>query len=543
MTKNTYRVLVADDEYWSRESMRHMIPWETYAMEFLEPACDGEEALRRLNEEKVDILFTDINMPFVNGLELLKEIQLNHSDIVTVAISVYDDFDKVKGVFMAGGINYLLKPINKVDVINILSKALEIIGERKATQLKEEKYLLEMKKVTSSLQDNEFSSMLVSKLYSDDASFPMISNINLTRCSMILIKIHDIRAVSEYYQNDILLMSYSIKKQLREVFEDKECIMFNYSYHINEFLIVVDMDSCEIENMTKKLISLFQVEETGPVSIISYTNSCTLDNIHIAYREMLAKLVTRPFNKRHIVMHCNNISPIDATLQERFGNRQEEEMKRLLSKGNRSALKTLIFETSGLAHCEDYGWSYLEVKQVVCRVLDIIIDSAKSVMSKKDIHNMDTLNDVIEHSVDTLNLATVLNGIEAVLYSIPDNHSYEAPDSILYAVHQSYEYINKEFCENLTVSSLSKMFKVNPGYFARLFRREYGDNPTVYITKKRMEKAKQLMKHLDLNLTEISFMVGYDDYTYFCRVFRRLTDQSPSEYRKMLTSSHDNDFQ
>ena len=62
MKNMKYKVLAADDEFWSRENIRNLIPWEEYSLEFLEPACDGEEVIERIAEEKPDIILTDINI-------------------------------------------------------------------------------------------------------------------------------------------------------------------------------------------------------------------------------------------------------------------------------------------------------------------------------------------------------------------------------------------------------------------------------------------------------------------------------------------------
>ena len=107
MKKAGYRILAADDEYWSRENLRSLFPWEENGYIFLEPACDGEEVLERMEEERPDILLTDINMPFLDGLELLERLREEYPEVITIAVSGYDDFDKVKGVFISGGIDYL----------------------------------------------------------------------------------------------------------------------------------------------------------------------------------------------------------------------------------------------------------------------------------------------------------------------------------------------------------------------------------------------------------------------------------------------------
>ena len=78
MKNMKYKVLAADDEFWSRENIRNLIPWEEYSPEFLEPACDGEEVIERIAEEKPDIILTDINMPFLSGLE---SVSYTHLDV------------------------------------------------------------------------------------------------------------------------------------------------------------------------------------------------------------------------------------------------------------------------------------------------------------------------------------------------------------------------------------------------------------------------------------------------------------------------------
>ena len=166
MQKMKYKVLAADDEYWSRENLRSLISWEDYAIEFLDPACDGEEVLERIKEEKPDIILTDINMPFLDGLELLKKLQTEYPQIITIAVSGYDDFEKVKGVFVSGGLDYLLKPVGKEELVRILTKALGILEERETLRRNTETNRQKEHKLSSFMEDSEYSALLSGKLYS-----------------------------------------------------------------------------------------------------------------------------------------------------------------------------------------------------------------------------------------------------------------------------------------------------------------------------------------------------------------------------------------
>ncbi len=98
-------------------------------------------------------------------------------------------------------------------------------------------------------------------------------------------------------------------------------------------------------------------------------------------------------------------------------------------------------------------------------------------------------------------------------------------------------YIDANFFEELSLASLSERFGVESSYYSRIFRQETGKNLMLYIAEKRVCKAKEYMQDATINLAEVAFMVGYDDYTYFNRVFRKMTGISPRDYRNSVTES------
>lgn len=195
--EEVFKVLIADDEYWTREKLKRMIEWGQYHLKLLEPAEDGEQVLNRIEEEQPDILITDINMPFLNGVDLLKVIQKKYPEVITFVISGYDDFEYVKETFMAGSINYLVKPVSKIDLVNAVVKALEIISERREKEETEEHQKQELQKAASVIQDREFSHLLEYKETFFTPNITMNSDIEFAGSSLVLIKIHKL-CLSKY---------------------------------------------------------------------------------------------------------------------------------------------------------------------------------------------------------------------------------------------------------------------------------------------------------------------------------------------------------
>ena len=167
--------------------------------------------LKRIGEEKPDILITDINMPYLNGVELLKKIKEEQPQLLTYVISGYDDFDYVKESFMSDAINYLMKPVNKIDLVNALSKALEILADRQEKQESEKKQKLDLLRASSFIQDREYSQLLDSRVTSRNMNIVRTTHMQFACACLILIKIHDLGELMQLYGYDINLLSFSVK--------------------------------------------------------------------------------------------------------------------------------------------------------------------------------------------------------------------------------------------------------------------------------------------------------------------------------------------
>lgn len=272
-----YKVLIADDEYWTREKLRRMIEWEKYSIECLEPASNGEEVLERLKTQQPDILITDINMPYVNGIELLQQIQKNYPEVITFVISGYDDFEYVRESFMAGSMNYLLKPVSKIDLINALTKALDKVSENIS-------HKQELLKAASMIQDREFSRFLEKQETPFTPAITMNSQSDFAGASLLLIKIHNMHELSGKYQYDRSLLSMEIKKNLKRIMKDNgNRIVFNHVYRSNEFLIVTEGDKQEIGVWALKIVNFFAEITSAPVTVVSSEPSYSLESLHQVY--------------------------------------------------------------------------------------------------------------------------------------------------------------------------------------------------------------------------------------------------------------------
>ncbi|SES25269.1 Response regulator receiver domain-containing protein [Butyrivibrio fibrisolvens] len=557
MSKRRYKVLAADDEYWSRENIRTLLPWDTYSIDFLEPAQDGEEVLERIPVEKPDIVMTDINMPFMDGLELLNKIHEMYPDIVSVAISGYDDFEKVKGVFLNGGIDYLLKPVGREQMVDVLKKSLEALESKGSDYV-----------VSSFVEDSELSMILSGKLYQAKKQTEISATRNVEHIPSLLLKFHDTSKISQMYQNDMAKMSLGIKNMIREVtfrFEnnDNSIVLFNYSTKVNEFIMCSSFGEEVLLEIAKGILDKFSLDEYGPITVVYKAKTQAVADMAKTYRDMITGLMNRPFDKRHAIVNSDKglvytkadegNGPLIYYLRPdskerkfiRDGGRPvyartltrslEKEIIDAINKESAYALTKCLVEKSGLISCDKDGWTLFEISQYIARLGGIIWGMDN--LPKAAYENREEIENGIGYAQMMLDKESLLDNIKLAVSMICEDNGASVDTSIMGQVEQIHDLLLKRYYEHFTLSHLGEQYHVDPTYLSRVFSQRYGESITAFIARIRIEKAIELMIRKQ-SFEAISFEVGYEDYNYFSRVFRKQTGMSPSEYKKKLEESH-----
>ena len=524
MDERKYKVLIADDEYWTREKLKRMIPWEKYSLELLAPAVDGEDVLRKMEEEVPDILITDIDMPFLSGTELLKAVQEKYPKVISFVVSGYNDFAYVKDSFLAGSINYLMKPVTKMDLVNALVRALELIGEREHEQRR-------MQEAASLIQDTEFSEMIAHRQLPLASSVSVNAGMDLAGISLMLLKIHNLQEIVRKRRQGRNGFSFQMKEKIREFLRSEKAIVFNYIYHSNEFLIITEMGGKELETAAEKLMTGMSEFLQTTLTLCISGHSYSMESIHTAYMETIGLLMERAFCQEDEMLFSGESGRGTDRMALHFQEDKEKQVRFYLAAGDAEGVCRVIFKEAGLEECEKQGWSYLEVRQTVRQIMNVLQDYVARECSTEKALDIENVTESLDKMVESLDIRNVCDMMrEAVNVLVPERRE-AATDSMKAIVQEAAAWIDKHFYEELTLTTLAEQFHVEHSYFSRVFRQEIGESPVLYITNRRMEKAKQYIQEGKKNLTEVAFMVGYDDYTYFSRVFRKNAGMSPREYR------------
>lgn len=129
-------ILLVEDDNLILKGLKNGIPWnQIESIEKVETATDGELALERMETEPVDIVITDINMPFMDGLELTKAIHAKHPEIPVIVLTGYSTFAYAKEALKLGVFDYLMKPVQSQELITCVKRAIDKLIETRMEQL------------------------------------------------------------------------------------------------------------------------------------------------------------------------------------------------------------------------------------------------------------------------------------------------------------------------------------------------------------------------------------------------------------------------
>ena len=115
-------LLIVDDEPWIRHKLVHRFDWKRFGIDCLLEAEDGEKALETMRARSVDIVLTDMDMPFMDGADMMQVIRAEFPRVHVVVLSGYSDFGTVHGALVGGAVDYLLKPVREAELYAVMEK-------------------------------------------------------------------------------------------------------------------------------------------------------------------------------------------------------------------------------------------------------------------------------------------------------------------------------------------------------------------------------------------------------------------------------------
>ncbi len=534
------KVFLVEDESIVREGLKNNIPWREYGYQFMGEASDGEMALPMIRKIRPDVLITDIKMPFMDGLALSQIVTQEIPDIKIIIISGYDEFEYAQRAIRVGVEQYLLKPITR----GALRKVLLEIREKIETEQEQKNYLETFQNEMKEYEEYSRRSFL-EKVFGGVLSVQQIYE-EAAKISLEL--------GGPCY--NVVLLSLQVKRQNPELagqepegFDRVKEAMFRYFMRFPEYLVfrwnislygvLIKGDGERMEELKERCLTNIEkicseeefsmewhVAAGEPVERLSLLPECYTKVNHI--------LAHRFFNPRqHILTEKDaaeflpgkeiksfesvdsaKVNPeiIQGFLREGKQEEIEDFIKGYLA-GVKDALESRLFR--------DY--LLLNIRFTTVHYIETLGIDQQEVLPEND---PDRIREV---SVNSGNIQDYMQELLERALTLRDRENENQGKRVL---NKGLEYIEENFSEDsLSLNSVAGAIGVSGNYFSSVFSQEMRMTFIEYVTKKRMEKAKKLLRQSEKHSGEIAAEVGYKDPHYFSFVFKKTVGCTPREYR------------
>jgi AraC-like DNA-binding protein/FixJ family two-component response regulator len=509
-------VLIADDEYWIRQSLLTLIDWRAHGFECLEPAVDGEDAWERIRRDAPDVAVLDIDMPFVSGTELTRRVRDESPGTAVLILSGYSDFEYVREALTYGAVDYLLKPADPDKLVAALNRAVEVLEAQRARRA--EAHLME-----SAREDRVLSRMLDAAGAGRDPLEALDRPWPFSGYHLVAVLLGGKRQGAE--DGD------AIKERILTALEPAaQALVFRHTARPDTCYVLAGMKEQALVEACGRFAEELTRRLGARVTCLISHRLQSPDQLKCALDELKQLQITQPFRREGTVVSAS--AREEAAIVSRVSASQRRELELAARTRSRPMFQQAL-DGIGLARCREENWLRVEFLYTLNAVSFILVQGA---MERGDARLALALDGLLEpmlmaaDRLDADEALSILGEMTAEYFGSPE----EAPasDSMRETVRQVRAYVEANYFQELSLTLLARRFLVDDSHLSRLFKQLTNENLTLYIARTRVEKAKALIRAGGLSLSEIAAAVGYDDYAYFNRVFRKVEGVSPSTYKE-----------
>lgn len=530
------KIMIVDDEAIVRIGVKSCINWEKNGFKVVGEASNGEEALQLVDKLKPDIILTDIKMPIVDGIELIKRIKLKFFDIKIVVLSCLNEYEYVREAMKYGAIDYLFKPtMSPDDILNVLTEVKDKILEEKVKSNEIRRLKDTVDQSLDLLKQEFFNNMIYNNIESNEEIYRNYKkwNIPLREKHLIclILEFDDYVEMKEKYTYEHLQMFYrSCQNTISEIlkqYNNGTCFI-----HENKKIIVLfNVDLHSEKEIHRKVIELSNKIIKGVKNYIDICISIGISNIFDDFRNInnAFKQANQALSQKFIlgkgkIIKFEDIQVNHENLIELFSteiNNLFEVIKLKDTIEINENIHELLTEIKNKVTPQ---------KEEICNLaISIVIESLR--IYRNEVLLEEFFGDQYNMIYDVYKNDT-FNEVEEWLKSIISKLFINVENKYSPVIREAIEYIMQNYTEEISLTSIANHVNMSKNYFSKIFKDETGVNFVRYLANMRIEYAKELLIKENYRTYEVAELVGYKNYRYFCKIFKKITDKNPSDMKK-----------
>lgn len=522
-----FKIILADDEPIIIKGLKKMIQWERLNAQIVAEAENGEELLAKIRQYSPDIVISDVAMPRMTGLDVIKEIREEGRNTKVIFLSGYQEFDYAKAAIRYAAQEYLLKPVGKEELEQAILKA--------ESSLKSDSPLEYCQEETNDIQ-SIFRKINTEadcrELYEVFEEMGLETGGKEFTGICFLVPAEFYKKITDH--NMAELLRFSIFKRIQEYIRK----------HKNGFVIKREANSSNImligepgqgqqmaEQIVEDIINLIDQEYHVRLFCGIGGTVQRMADLKFAYKTAKFSAELHFFVQEEVIRYETISREFHCSFED-YNNKYKELLGSIFHRS--TGWQDYLMEELDIIENLHYGNRYAAENRCIALAMDLQQELEEfHILPPEARQQYEMFVAKIRMQEDYAHLRKFIK--ENLSYFL-EKYAFSNKTSDKQTIWQVKEYMKEHYAEDLTLGTLAEIVYMNPYYFSAFFKRETGQNFKNYLMEIRMKAAVQILMESDIKTYELAKAVGYNDVRSFTEKFKEYFGDSPAGYKKSMKS-------
>ncbi|RUS43544.1 response regulator [Cohnella sp. AR92] len=535
-----YKLIIVDDEVLVRQAIKSQMNWAELGFECSGVYEDGADALESMEREEADVVLTDIGMPFMDGLELTRELAAKYPQAKVIILTGYDDFDYAQQALKLQAVDYILKPVTSSELGAVLSKLREELDAKRNREQDYEQLKRELAESMPVLRERFLERLMTSEMPVRQREEGM-SYFRLEWAGPHLVELAV--DVDEYNWElpasitDQQLIRFAVFNVAQELIAKSEGTAV---FRDRENRVLALLSGNDPQELQEKALSVAEEVHQAVTAILPVKLSIGIgcscrdrEDLLFAHRTALSALEYR------FVIGDNAIIRLSDVEQRR----RPEELS-VVAWENEFVTKLKTGTSEEMDEAVDRLFADirksllpLEICQMYLQRLVLTIVHTSYEMTSGEQKGTEPAYSPVQQMAFLESLDETQEWMRELCRSTIAKIRSLREDQSASQVNKALEYVRRNLKDpDLSLISACKHISMSPSYFSAIFKQRTGRTFIEQVTYARMERAKELLANTSMKSYEVAHEVGYGDPHYFSGVFKKYAGDTPTDYRLKTTS-------
>jgi two-component system, response regulator YesN len=531
-----YTVLIADDEKLARFALRNVLEEKLTEIKVIGEANSSDDIIELCEKLEPDIVFMDIHMPGINGLDAASLILRKNPDINIFVLTAYDYFDYIQQAIEIGVKGYILKPIVVQQIVDLIEKVKNSINEKRAIDENTQTVFEKVNDLRPAVEE-ELIWMMISGRYNKQNIRRYLSFLNIQAFKAAFV-------VAKYIPEDIASQYNSVKKAeadiqdilSRYLSKQAKCILGRMlGKNIPVFVMAPSGDEqqflSDLRSITEDIVKKVNAKYGIRIRIGIGNVYESVESMHLSYSEALMALKGNINSSVSSYVEIKSKAKGKAAAFE-YPFDMEKKLVQMIKLNKTHECRALaidivdsiLISNSKIDKVIEYLESFIVTLKKQLLYIRVPLESILEVANLRELQNISEINQIKRWA------RTTVDSIIGLLDQNKEERKVNVFNNIL-------QFVNEQYCADISLELVAENVGLTPQYVSKLFKEELGMNFIEYVTEKRIASAKHLLKTTKLKIKDVAVESGYSDSNYFCKIFKKYVGQTPKEYHTRYFNS------